>query len=95
MALDPNEIGGFIGACANVEYLRSLQGLLRDRLSALGQSPDYVEPVPLSDGVFSDEIRAVPEDQPAKMVVEVPDVKEGTLEPADKPEADKVSDDGA
>lgn len=36
MAIDTNEIGGFISECTNVDYLRGLQFHIADRLSNLG-----------------------------------------------------------
>lgn len=62
MAIDPNEICGFILNCKAPTYLRDLQGLVGDRLEALGQ-PRYQESQPLT--LAGARQARVPEAEPA------------------------------
>jgi hypothetical protein len=48
MAVDPNEIGGWVRECTNVAYLRGLKGAIDERLTQLGAPVSVPPPVPLT-----------------------------------------------
>lgn len=52
MPIDPNEIGGWVSSCVNIDYLKGLRRHLDARLAALGAGPPPEDPKPLTDAVF-------------------------------------------
>jgi hypothetical protein len=48
MAVDPNEIAGWVRECTNVAYLRGLKDAVNERLGQLGAPLDVPPPQPLT-----------------------------------------------